>query len=132
MWGVGEKRKYGYLSFKEAYGIGVLHGQWYPKQEPENKNWKHHNNFNWKHFLALRDGEVDILLNIDKCTLSICVVGHLQSGFDAQLMKLPTLETESGWVPHVNTYKYGQQVRVAKIPVTWYGIPKNELLSYIS
>mmetsp|Transcript_27800 Transcript_27800/g.45851 ORF Transcript_27800/g.45851 Transcript_27800/m.45851 type:complete len:244 (-) Transcript_27800:27-758(-) len=121
MWAVCQKKRCQHLSFKEAYGIGVHDGQWYPK--PNNAYWPHHNGASKLHFQeqCSDGGEVDMLLNVDDCTLQLCVVGMTASGLVPELTKLPNISNDGGWVLHLSTYASKAQLRVAKIPVEWFG-----------
>merc|ERR1719384_3064758 len=120
MFGVSEKKSFEKdhsETYKFAFGIAHYIEQYYPK--PGSTYWPHHNHCNKDKFRELIKGEVDLLLDLEKDTLSICVVGHCNSLYQAKLMCIP--KNEHGWVPHFNTNSQDQTLQIAKIPVDWYG-----------
>ena len=64
-------------------------------------------------------------MDIKKNELKIRLVGDLKQenefrlwGFDKGL----------GWVPHFNLYRKGTELRIARIPIEWFGEKNEELV----
>ena len=56
--------------------------------------------------------------------LKICFVGELTKEKE---FKLWEFDKGLGWVPHFNLYYNNTELRVARIPIEWYGKKKKEL-----
>ena len=112
-----------------AWGISQQQSQWYPLRDSDYRKDNNKDKCSKKYFNQLRDGEVDLLLDVDNKTLNICVVGKCDDKHEAKIWNLD--DNENGWVPHLNCYSYnhsGHQFRIAKIPNDWYGKYVKEII----
>ena len=77
------------------------------------------------HDWNLKIYEIDILLDLEKNELRISVVGEASDSRN-QEVRLWGFEEKSplGWVPHFNMCDPGTSIRIARIPITWYALPK--------
>ena len=83
----------------------------------DNGEW---NGINTKHFKANIDLEVDLLLDIDNKKLNACVVGQCIEGKEVKIWDFEV--PSDGLVPYFNLHNKGQQLKLLKIPIEWYGI----------
>ena len=130
MWAVSQPKSFHYLSYNEAYGMAassIKEYAWYPYASTMGRDgyWKSHNNIARDHF-EFQCGEVDMLLDVDQGILKFCVVGQLKDELEAIMHDLPR-DTNTGWVPHFNTFCEGTKLRIARIPIELYGQPNNDL-----
>eukprot|EP01084_Bolivina_argentea_P251803 422471_1 len=126
--GISEQKEYGCFlgdSQQKMYGLSVF-GEYYPsdctlQKEIKNnkKKQKEQWDFKW-YFNEMRQYkvDVDILLNIDECTLKIMTVGLDDDRKEAEIWNLPIGQ---GWVPHFNIRAQNIELKVTKIPIQWYG-----------
>ena len=77
-----------------------------------------------KHFQSKELYEIDIYLDLQKNELKICLVGELTKDKELKSWGLPK---GLGWVPHFNLYYKNTEIRIARIPMEWYGEQNNEL-----
>ena len=128
MWGISRKKIYRPSSYQEVWGITKWHHQWYPKNDKIRIST--HNKCDKSRFAELENGEVDILLDVDKRTLNICVVGKFSIDQDAKIWidkeaKIWDIEiNEDGWVPYFNCYSPSTKLQITQIPNNWYGLSK--------
>ena len=114
--GVSSKTMFGQYSFTDdtVYGISTM-SQFYCSSGAK------FNDIITNHF-ARSQCEIDILLDVDKGLLNICIVGMCDDKHEAKFYSLP-LNTKHGWVPHFNfgTRAKDTQIRFASVPIEWYG-----------
>lgn len=122
--GVGEKKSFTKHSYQEVYG--VARNNYYPK--PKWEYYEHCNRIQMNHLYERMDGEIDMLLDVDKGELELCLVGLIDEAKRPKLWNLP-LSMQNGWVPHFNIYQKDNSVRIASIPVSWYGIEQIDIFS---
>lgn len=79
------------------------------------------NEINTKHFQSQTEYQVDIYLDLEIEELKICLVDDER---EFELKGIPNSIDNTGWVPHFNLYYPDTKIRVAKIPIEWYRIPK--------
>ena len=103
---------------KINHTVSFQNQRWFNK----NGNW---NDIDLQHFAATDESEVDILLNIDKKKLNVCVVGQCVEGKEVQIRNFEV--SPKGFVPYFNLYYVGQQLQCIKIPTSWYGVPQKDL-----
>ena len=128
MWGVSEKNIFDAQSFKATYGIvgtSTKDKYWYPISGGH-LYYKYHNGISKEHFL-FKEGEIDMLLDVDKGELKFRIVGQSDDKHEAKLYNLP--KQMYGWVPHFNCYDGHTELRIAKISVKLYGKPINDIFS---
>ena len=104
-----------YIPLYTAYGISG-NNQYYDKSTS-------HNKINTNHFHAATN--VDLLLDVDNGKLNLCEVGNRSDTKEAKLWNLPI--GNHGWLPHFNIFGAQIQLRLAKIPVLWYGVQKSNI-----
>ena len=121
MWAVSRKQIFTDLSYKFAWGISY-DNQWFPWHNTL-IGIANNNNIDLYHFDNSKC-EVDLLLDVDKGELKICLVGQKSKDKEAIMsgIKYPDNENQ-GFVPHIN---FGSsyvpiKVQIAKIPIEWYG-----------
>ena len=69
-------------------------------------------------------------LDVDGGKLEFCVVGQTEESKQARLWNLPSKDSEiefKGWVPHFNIFEENDSVKIAYIPVGWYGIEQYDV-----
>ena len=89
MWGVSKKGIFQATSYTAAYGICASSFKtqaWYPGYSA--RYYKLNNRISREHF-HFKEGEVDMLLDVDKGELKFCVVGLCDDKYQAILCKLP-------------------------------------------
>lgn len=99
-----------------AYGCSSAN-QYYPEDSIPSTN-----KINTEHF-AEENCEIDILLDLDESQLQICLVGDISKDKEFKLWGFED-ENKLGWVPHFNLCDEGTALRLAEIPISWYGLPK--------
>ena len=106
MFGVSPKKKYGSRKFngpsthEQVWGIGKYGHNIYPNVGQSSHD-KQHNQQDRKIFYSSdMPYDVDILLDVDKGELSICLVNQKEMEF--KLWNMPLL-TSHGWIPHLST-----------------------------
>ena len=96
----------------------------------------------WSHYYPYRDGhysstdgistdhfgsnklcEVNICLDLEKNELKIYLVGGLSCD---KKFRLWGFDKGLGWVPHFNLYHKKTELRIAEVPIEWYGEQKND------
>ncbi len=136
MWfGVSAKRKfeetYGYYE-ETFYGVAndVINDSWY-------LNGKHitvgnigENNEKIKdkikkNFFMANNMEIDIYLDVDEGILKMTKTGDVEPDFDAQIDGINNGGNKNGWIPHIAVQNRFQNIRIAKINPSWYGIKKD-------
>merc|ERR1712154_307016 len=120
-WGISTPDIFTNCSYDKAFGIAaVYHQQWFPWSSELKANVKH-NDITMGHF-KMEKGEVDILFDVDKRELNICVVGQCEKEKEAKIWNVRYPDDDKyGWVPHINIYALRAEARIAKIPIEWYG-----------
>ena len=84
------------------------------------------NKINTKHFVSSTEFEIDIYLDLEANQLKICLVGELSEDKEVKIWGFEhETKSESGWVPHFNIYWSDTKLRLARIPIEWYGLPKD-------
>ena len=112
-WGISTKKAFQYNSY--IHDQVRSYGDW----ERED---------NEADFLPEKFGncEVDMLLDLKKKELRMCIVGKLESNEEhTQEAILYDIEVFNGLVPHFNFDAYkvdSQSIQVADIPIEWYGM----------
>ena len=76
----------------------------------------------------IKEGEVDMLLDVDKKTLDICVVGKKK---EQNWMKIYNIKQQNGWIPHFNIHENNIELRIAKIPPSLFGEYKKDIFAQI-
>ena len=56
--------------------------------------------------------------------LKICLVGELTKEKEFRLWRF---DEGLGWVPHFNLFETNTEIRIARIPIDWYGEYRKEL-----
>eukprot|EP00483_Globobulimina_turgida_P002040 UN02042 len=120
--GVSEKKAFSKYSYTKVYGIA--RNRWYPKDQNKFEYFKFHNNISIDHFNRT-NLEIDILLNVDKRELKLCVVGLCDKEKEALLWNLD--QTKNGYVPHFNLFESPKQC-THSIYTCKFGLVNNKLL----
>eukprot|EP01084_Bolivina_argentea_P141969 249450_1 len=126
-WGISSKKLYAQKSYyKEntVQGVAVNKGslEWYLH------NNAIHNNITkeYQQLFLKKHCQVDMLLDVDKGTLNLCVVGHSEGKKQIKICGLSN-PPNNAWVPHFNLYSSNTQLRIAKIPVSLFGKHKKNI-----
>ena len=128
MWAVSRRKIFSNLSYREAFGISCGN-QWFPWGEMMDS--ARNNKIRLNHF-DKKQLEVDLLLDIDKKELRICVVGKKGKDKEAVISNVEYPDKQNkGFVPHINFGGSGQlqsvKVRIVKLPVDLYGEPHDDI-----
>ena len=71
-----------------------------------------------------------MLLDADKGILKFCVVPFVEEKYEAILRKIP-IDNDEGYVPHFNLDRRGQNLKIARIPIDWYGKEKSSIFEEV-
>lgn len=116
---MSRKDIFGAATYKQhAYGINHCDDKWYSGSS-SGGYYKHNNGVSHGNF-KFKEGEVDMMLDIDKGELKFCVVGKKDKG-EPMLYNLP--KQENGWIPHLLASSIATELRIAKISSDLYGEP---------
>ena len=124
MWAVSRKEVFQDYSYDFAWGISY-DNQWFPWDHDLQGNGVVNNEIDLHHFHKEKC-QVDILLDVDKKELKICLVGECSQDKEAKITNISYLDnTDKGFVPHLNIGSTSKddpiKVQIAKIPIEWYG-----------
>ena len=131
MWAVSRKKKFSDNSYDYAFGIST-HNQWFPWGAMRDVSSKS-NNINLNHFLKKRS-QVDLLFDVDKRELRICLVGETGKDKEAIISNIEYPDKQNkGFVPHLNFGSYSPDrpimAQIAKISVDLYGQPYDNIFT---
>eukprot|EP01083_Nonionella_stella_P064474 168036_1 len=121
VWGIAQQQKYETGRFVHRKSDGGAYGVTYYQQFYPDDSFSVNSQVRCEQF-ADTTCLIDLYLNADEGTMKLCVVGQLDGG-EPRFHKLPT-NTKKGWVPYFvfGTTPMGASLRVAKIPIEWYGL----------
>ena len=117
-----------FIEYLNLYGIENSNGKNYLPQDPINKTKYQYNNDNPTSFFKQKECEIDMLLDIDKGELKFCIVGQYDPQNEIILYNLPKIQ--NGWIPQFNLNGKNIELRIAQIPIQWYGIPKPKAICW--
>eukprot|EP01084_Bolivina_argentea_P239193 402043_1 len=120
MWMVSQcKNKYIRYSYDDKSCYGISYQEWFSRGHPEKKN---NGIVLGIGNLGLRKSEieVDMLLDLEKEELRICVVGNKEQ--EAKIWPVP--KCKAGYKPHLHLVDV-DITRLCRIPVNWYGLEKD-------
>ena len=84
-----------------------------------------HNRPNWNvRPFQVTECEVDMLFDVDGKKLDLCVVGHDD---EQRRVKFWNIPQQNGWVPHFNIHRLDIELRIARIPPSLFGKPKQNI-----
>eukprot|EP01084_Bolivina_argentea_P106370 190366_1 len=102
LFGISQQKRFDNF---QMYTNGVF-GQLYPYRSCT--NWEYTNGINRAHFKEQKC-QIDILLDADKGTLQLCIVGKCDDKHELRIWNLP--QSNTGWLPHINVYGANQNFR---------------------
>eukprot|EP01084_Bolivina_argentea_P239194 402044_1 len=116
MWMVSQcNNKYVTHSYDDKCCYGISYSEWFSRGHQEKKN----NGASLDQFKK-NEIEVDILLDLEKEELRICVVGNKEQ--EAKIWPVP--KCKAGYKPHLHLVDV-DITRLCRIPVNWYGLEKD-------